>query len=105
MAKSIAFNGAYAPSDWAPASAFREMQRAPDYRQDLDLFIVAPNGDYVSFCTIWIDERNKYGKFEPVGTHAEYQGMGLGRALLMEGFRRMAQTRLTSSSPNSASKV
>jgi hypothetical protein len=38
---------------------------------------VAPNGDYVSFCTIWIDERNKYGKFEPVGTHAEYQGMGL----------------------------
>jgi hypothetical protein len=77
MAKSIAFNRAYAPSDWAPASAFREMQQAPDYRQDLDLFIVAPNGDYVSFCTIWIDERNKYGKFEPVGTHAEYQGMGL----------------------------
>ena len=77
MAKAIAFNSAYAPSDWAPASAFREMQRAPDYRQDLDLFIVAPNGDTVSFCTIWIDERNKYGKFEPVGTHAGYQGMGL----------------------------
>jgi GNAT superfamily N-acetyltransferase len=97
MAKAIAFNGAYAPSDWTPASAFREMQQAPDYRQDLDLFIVAPNGDYVSFCTIWIDERNKYGNFEPVGTHAEYQGMGLGRALLMEGFRRMAQLGVTRS--------
>ena len=57
--------------------------------QDLDLFIVAPNGDYASFCTIWINEKNKYGNFEPVGTHAEYQGMGFGRALLMEGFRRM----------------
>jgi hypothetical protein len=27
MAKSIAFNGAYAPSDWTSASAFREMQK------------------------------------------------------------------------------
>jgi ribosomal protein S18 acetylase RimI-like enzyme len=91
MAKAIAFGGNYAPSDWAPASAYREMQRAPDYRKDLDLFIVAPNGDYVSFCTIWVDEKNAYGNFEPVGTHDEYQGMGLGRALLMEGFRRMAE--------------
>lgn len=96
-AKAIAFGGHYAPSDWAPASAYREMQRAPDYRKDLDLFIVAPNGDYVSFCTIWIDEKNRYGNFEPVGTHAEYQGMGLGRALLMEGFRRMAERGVTRS--------
>jgi len=91
MAKAIAFGAHYAPSSWPPASAFREMQQAPDYRKDLDLFIVAPNGDYVSFCTIWIDERNQYGVFEPVGTHAEYQGKGFGRALLMEGFRRMAR--------------
>jgi ribosomal protein S18 acetylase RimI-like enzyme len=97
MAKAIAFGGGYAPSDWAPASAYKEIQQAPDYRKDLDLFLVAPNGDYASFCTIWIDEKNKYGKFEPVGTHAEYQGMGLGRALLMEGFRRMAQYGVTRS--------
>ena len=90
-AKAIAFGARYAPSDWTPASAFKEIQQAPDYRKELDLFVVAPDGDYASFCTIWMDEKNKYGKFEPVGTHAEYQGMGLGRALLMEGFRRMAQ--------------
>jgi len=97
IAKSIAFGGRYAPSLWAPAPAFREIQQAPDYRKDLDLFIVAPNGEYASFCTIWIDEKNKYGNFEPVGTHAEYQHMGLGRALLMEGFRRMAQYGVTRS--------
>lgn len=97
MAKAIAFGGNYAPSDWAPAAAFEEIQQAPDYRQDLDLFILAPNGDCASFCTIWIDEKNRYGKFEPVGTHAEYQGMGLGRALLLEGFRRMAQYGVTRS--------
>lgn len=97
IAKSIAFGAHYNPSYWPPASAYKEMQKAPDYRKDLDLFIVAPNGDYVSFCTIWIDVKNKYGNFEPVGTHAEYQGMGLGRALLMEGFRRMAQYGVTRS--------
>jgi ribosomal protein S18 acetylase RimI-like enzyme len=90
IAKSIAFGAHYSPSYWPPASAFREIQKAPDYHKDLDLFIIAPNGEYVSFCTIWIDVKNKYGDFEPVGTHAEYQGMGLGRSLLMEGFRRMA---------------
>ena len=89
-AKAIAFGGNYAPSDWTPASAFAEIQHAPDYRRDLDLFIVAPTGEYVSFCTIWVDVQNQYGVFEPVGTHAEYQGRGLGRTLLMEGFRRMA---------------
>lgn len=90
-AKAIAFGGHYNPSYWPPASAYKKMQQAPDYRKDLDLFIVAPNGDYASFCTIWIDVKNKYGNFEPVGTHIEYQGMGLGRALLMEGFKRMMQ--------------
>ena len=89
-AKAIAFGSRYAPSGWTPAEAYTQIQQAPDYRKDLDLFIVAPNGDYASFCTIWIDKVNKYGNFEPVGTHAEYQGKGLGRALLMEGFRRMA---------------
>ena len=97
MAKAIAFSAHYGPSYWPPASAFRDMQKAPDYRKDLDLFVVAPNGDYASFCTIWIDERNRYGNFEPVGTRDDYQRMGLGRALLTEGFRRMAQYGLTRS--------
>jgi predicted N-acetyltransferase YhbS len=60
-------------------------------RKDLDLFVVAPNGEYAAFCTVWMDEQNGYGNFEPVGTHVEYQRMGLGRALLMEGFHRMAE--------------
>ena len=90
MTKAIAFGAGYGPSDWPPASAFEEMQKAPDYREELDLFIVAPNGDYASFCTIWLDQKNEYANLEPVGTRDEYQGMGLGRALLMEGFKRMA---------------
>ncbi len=50
MAKSIAFfGGYYAPSSWLPAATMREMQRAPDYRSDLDLFINASNGDATHF--------------------------------------------------------
>jgi ribosomal protein S18 acetylase RimI-like enzyme len=97
IAKAIAFGGGYAPSDWVPASLYQQIQQAPDYRKDLDLFIVAPNGEYVSFCTIWVDEKNRYANFEPVGTHAAYQRQGLGRALLTEGFRRMAARGITRS--------
>lgn len=89
-AKAIAFGREYSPVDWPPASAFREMQRAPDYRKELDLFIVAPDGEYASFCTIWLDVENGYGQLEPVGTHVEYQRLGLAKALLREAFRRMA---------------
>jgi predicted N-acetyltransferase YhbS len=96
-AKAIAFGAHYGPSDWPPAEAFRKMQQAPDYREDLDLFVVAPDGEYVSFCTIWVDEANRYANFEPVGTHWEYQRLGLGRALLTEGFRRMAERGVTRS--------
>jgi ribosomal protein S18 acetylase RimI-like enzyme len=89
-AKAIAFGSNYAPSDWAPAEAYAQVQHAPDYRADLDLYIAGPDSEIVSFCTIWLDVENEYAVFEPVGTHAEYQGQGFGRALLQEGFRRMA---------------
>jgi predicted N-acetyltransferase YhbS len=104
VAKALAFGGGYAPSDWTPAQAYKQIQQAPDYRKDLDIFIVAPNGEYASFCTIWVDEENQYGNFEPVGTHVAYQGMGLGRALLHEGFRRMAAYGVTRSYMDSPNK-
>jgi ribosomal protein S18 acetylase RimI-like enzyme len=102
--KSIAFGSHYNPSAWSPASAFKKMQEAPDYRKDLDLFVVAPNGDYTSFCTVWIDVKNKYGNFEPVGTHTEYQRMGLARAVIFEGFKRMIQYGVTCSFMDSNNK-
>ncbi len=73
------------------------MEKAPDYRKDLDLFIVAPDGEYVSFATIWLDKTNRYANFEPVGTQLEYQGKGLARALLMHGLRLMAENGATRS--------
>lgn len=78
------------PSDWPTAFAYEELQRAPDYRPDLDLFIVAPDGRYAACCIVWYDTRNHLGILEPVGTHPEFRRRGLGSVVVLEGVRRAA---------------
>jgi ribosomal protein S18 acetylase RimI-like enzyme len=78
---------------WNPSKvtlkAYRRQRTLPGYRPDLDLVVRAPYGEIASYCIVWWDERNRTGEFEPVGTRARYRGMGLGRALMMEGLRRL----------------
>ncbi len=78
------------PADWTTVSAYRRVQAAPDYREDLDLFVRGPDGDYVSCGILWLDERNRLGICEPMCTHPSYRRMGFGRAVMMEGVRRVA---------------
>jgi len=54
-----------------------------------DLFVRSPDGRGASACTIWFDPVNAVGLFEPVGTHPDFQGQGLGKAVMAEGLRRM----------------
>lgn len=68
---------------------YRNIQRAPFYRRDLDLVAVAPDGELASFCTIWYDETNRTGSFEPVGTAPAHQRLGLARAVMHEGLHRL----------------
>lgn len=70
--------------DW-----YRNVQRAPLYRRDLDLIAVAPNGDHAAFATVWFDDVTLTAAFEPVGTHPDHQRKGLARALMAEGLRRV----------------
>lgn len=78
------------PSEWASAFTYEELQRAPDYRKAQDLYIVGPDGKYVSCCILWYDEKNKMGVLEPVGTHSDFRRKGFGREVVMEGIRRAA---------------
>ena len=50
---------------------------------------IAPNGEIASFCTIWFDDVNRIGAFEPVGTAPAHQRRGLGKAVIHEGLRRL----------------
>lgn len=68
---------------------YRNIQTAPLYRRDLDLVAVSPEGEIAAFCTVWFDDVTRLGVFEPVATVPAHQRRGLGRALLIEGQRRL----------------
>lgn len=59
------------------------------YDGERDLFVRSPDGRGASACTLWFDPVNAVGLFEPVGTHRDFQGLGLGKAVMAEGMRRM----------------
>ena len=59
------------------------------YDGERDLFVRSPDGRGASACTLWFDPVNAVGLFEPVGTHPDFQGKGLGKAVMAEGLRRM----------------
>jgi GNAT superfamily N-acetyltransferase len=82
---------------------YRNVQRVPLYRRDLDLVAVAPDGTLAAFCTVWFDDVTRSAVFEPVGTHPAYQRRGLGRAVMTEGLRRAARLGATLASVSSYS--
>jgi len=77
------------PREWPSPFAYRELQRAPDYRKEYDLFIVAPDGGYAACCIVWHDKKNQIGYLEPLGTHPDHRRKGLANAILQEGLRRL----------------
>jgi ribosomal protein S18 acetylase RimI-like enzyme len=66
--------------------------RCPEYRSDLDLIAVAPDGRLAAFCVGWLgkgSEGSLSGQIEPFGVHQDFRRLGLGRAILSEGLRRL----------------
>jgi predicted N-acetyltransferase YhbS len=78
------------PKEWPSLYSYQELQGAPDYRKEQDLYVVAPDGEFVSFCILWWDEQNRIGILEPVGTVPEHRRKGLARAVVHEAVRRAA---------------
>jgi ribosomal protein S18 acetylase RimI-like enzyme len=71
----------------------RRTLRRPEYRPDLDLVLAATDGRLAAFCVCWLDsdlEGEPSGQIEPLGVHKDYRGLGLGRAILSEGLRRLS---------------
>jgi ribosomal protein S18 acetylase RimI-like enzyme len=59
------------------------------YRPELDVVVEAPTGALAAFCLCWRNPDGRAGQIEPMGTDPAYQRMGLGRAALVEGLRRL----------------
>jgi len=77
------------PKDWPSVFAYQELQRAPDYRKQHDLVIVAPDGSYAACCIVWFDEVNRVGHLEPLGTHPQHRRRGLAEQIQAEGMRML----------------
>lgn len=72
--------------DW---SWYQNVQSAPLYRRDLDIVAAAPDGSIAAFCTIFYDDYTRSAVSVLVGTAAEHWRRGLGKAVMIEGMRRL----------------
>jgi len=73
----------------ATGAWYLNVQRAPLYRRDLDVVAIASNGDIASFAVCYFDDVSQTGVFVLDGTAAEYQRMGLGKAVMTETLQRL----------------
>jgi ribosomal protein S18 acetylase RimI-like enzyme len=70
----------FAPSR-VTTESYRNVIAAWPYRKELDWVVEAPDGSFASFCLAWLDEDNRVGELEPVGTDPAHRRRGLGRAV------------------------
>lgn len=68
----------------------RESMQAPNFRKDLTIVVVAPDGNYVSYSGMWFVPQNRVAYIEPVAADLDYRRMGLGKAAVLESIRRVA---------------
>jgi len=66
----------------------RAMFDNPKARRDLKIAVVAPNGEFASFCGMFYEPNGCFGYVEPVATDPRYRRLGLGKAAVLEGIRR-----------------
>ncbi|OLS29987.1 MAG: hypothetical protein HeimAB125_20870 [Candidatus Heimdallarchaeota archaeon AB_125] len=72
-------------------SSYESLQKSPDYRKELDVYVVAPDNEIVSFCLVWFDDKNKIGILEPVGTDPDHRRKGLAKASNYEAIKRVKE--------------
>ena len=67
------------------------MFQRPNVNLNLKIAVVAPNGDFVSYCGMWHDPTSQNVLVEPVATDPSFRKMGLGRAAVLEAVRRSGE--------------
>ena len=69
---------------------YLRFMRSPVYERERDLVAVAPDGRIAAFL-IWWPDPSGIAQIEPLGTHADFQRQGLGRALVEFAAARMSE--------------
>lgn len=74
---------------------YRRLMETPDYIPELNLVVVATDGEFAACCLGWLEQHEKahnglkMGYVQTVGTRIRFQNMGLGRAIFLEVLRRL----------------
>lgn len=79
--------GPFAPTEAVVAGYERSMHR-PNVDLSLKIAVVAPDGNFASYCGMWYDPASDFALVEPVATDPAYRKLGLGRAAVLEGVLR-----------------
>jgi predicted N-acetyltransferase YhbS len=88
--RAAAHRSAFQPSRFRD-DVYDFVRDTPAYRADLDCVVIAPDGSVAAYTLAWLDEENRVGEFEPVGTHADHQRRGLGHAVNLFALHRLRE--------------
>ncbi|MGI9584431.1 MAG: GNAT family N-acetyltransferase [Acidimicrobiia bacterium] len=73
-------------------AVLRSIARNPGYRQELNIVARSADGRIASYCRGSLDSESGVGSIDPVATHPDFQGNGLGRAVVLACFAAQART-------------
>jgi GNAT superfamily N-acetyltransferase len=76
------------------AEEYRNFQQMPYYRAQFDRVIEAPDGTLVATAGFTVHEAESFALVEPVATHPDHQGIGLGTAVINDGLREVHEVGL-----------
>jgi ribosomal protein S18 acetylase RimI-like enzyme len=92
--RAACHRAAFHPSRFTD-EVYEVVRSAWPYRADLDCVVEAPDGSVAAYTLAWLDEANRLGELEPVGTHPDHQRRGLGRAVNLFALRRLREAGAT----------
>ncbi|MBE9224984.1 GNAT family N-acetyltransferase [Phormidium sp. LEGE 05292] len=74
---------------------YKHWRTDPDYRPELDLVAIAPDGTFAShcYCAIYPEDNKRSGRIEGwvaiLGTRRGFRRLGLGKAMLLSGMQKL----------------
>lgn len=68
---------------------------APSYKSELEIVVVAPNGEFAAHAGFTAHETESFVVVEPVCTQPEHQNLGLARIAIAEGLNRCLKMGIT----------